>query len=279
MDEVWERARNGQHTALLGLSPGDPPASFGVHAVRVRCDVPPSTLGPLHEARHKVESVLGSHPPLLDQARDRMVLGLRRRLLGEEPARDAEGALVEAWNRLAASPERPAALLFEALDAADDATLLTLRRIVARPGWLRLPLVLAFRSAAPTGAAKGLLDALRLQAGAAGVLPRRAPPRRRRCRGGARRPRRTRRRSPPRRGQASVLSPTRWCGCCAPAPSWARASRATSSPRCWTSTCSRCSISCSAPPTRACPSRIAARGASTCRARCSTRSARRCCPR
>ncbi len=165
MDDLWERVRGGKHTAVLGSSPEDPPPVRGVRVVRVRCDVPPSTLGPLHEARQKVEHLLGSHPPLLDQARDRMVSGLRRRLLGDVPALESESTLVEVWNRLAASSDRPTALLFEAVDSADEATLATLRRIVGRPGWLKLPLVLAFRSTEPAAGAAGLLGALRLTAG------------------------------------------------------------------------------------------------------------------
>ncbi len=165
MDDLWQRVRDGKHTAVLGSSPEDPPPASGIRVIRVRCDVPPSTLGPLHEARHKVEHLLGTHSPLLDQARDRMVSGLRRRLLGDVPALESESALVEVWNRLAASSDRPAALVFEAVDAADEATLATLRRILGRPGWLKLPLVLAFRAVQPEGGAAGLLGALRLTSG------------------------------------------------------------------------------------------------------------------
>ena len=205
MDELWERVRSGKHTAVLGLLPADPPPTWRV--VRVRCDVPPSTLGLLHEARNKVEHLLGSHPPLLDQARDRMVSGLRRRLLGDLPALADENALVEAWNRLASSSDRPAALIFEAVDAADEATLATLRRILGRPGWLKLPLVLAFRTTAPEGTAAALVSTLRLHAGAASVLQAQIE-------GDA--PRGTARRATP---WTSARCPTTCCACCARAPS------------------------------------------------------------
>lgn len=173
MDQLWERVRAGRHTAVLGVSPGEPPSSSGVRVVRVRCDVPPTTLGPLHEARRKVEHLLGSGTPLFDQARDRMMQGLRRRLLGDVPALESEAAVVEVLNRLAASSDRPAALLFEAVDAADDATLAMLRRILGRPGWLKLPVVLVFRSPEPSGSAAAVLATLRAAAGDACVL--RAP--------------------------------------------------------------------------------------------------------
>jgi len=146
MDELWDRIRAGRHTAVLGLSPGEPQASSGVRVVRVRCDVQHTTLGPLHEAQGKVEHLLGSPVPLFAQAREHMVQGLRRRLLGDAPAPAIEGALVEVYNRLAQSSDRPAALFFEAIEAADDATLAMLQRILGRPGWLKLPLVIAFLS-------------------------------------------------------------------------------------------------------------------------------------
>lgn len=175
MDDLWERVRAGRHTAVLGISPGEPPV--GVRVVRVRCDIPPTTLGPLHEARRKVELLLGSQTPLFDQARDRMVQGLRRRLLGDVPALAGERATVEILNRLASSSDRPAALLFEAIDAADDATLATLRGVLAQPGWLKLPVVLVFRSNAPSGAAAALLAAL-AEVDPAAVIraPAKAPP-------------------------------------------------------------------------------------------------------
>jgi tetratricopeptide (TPR) repeat protein len=141
-----------------------------VRIVRVRCDGPPTTLGPLHEARRKIEHLLGSGTPLFEQARDRMVQGLRRRLLGDVPALEVERGMVEVLNRLAHSSDRPAALLLEGVEHADDATLAMLRRILGRPGWLKLPVVLAFRTSEPTGAAAALLSTLRASLGEGCVL-------------------------------------------------------------------------------------------------------------
>jgi tetratricopeptide (TPR) repeat protein len=53
--------------------------------------------------------------------------------------------LVEACNRLADRTNGRAVLAFEAIDAADDATVDTLVQIFKRPGWLRLPLLLTVR--------------------------------------------------------------------------------------------------------------------------------------
>lgn len=169
MDELWQRVRAGRHSAVLGISPGEPPPTAGVRLVRVRCDVLRAPLGPLTEARRKIEHLLGSDTPLLDQARDRMVQGLRRRLLGEIPAREADGSVVEVLNRLARSTDRPAALLLEAVEVADEATLTMLRRILGRPGWLKLPLVLTFRTE-PRGPALALLEMLRSTAGEGAVI-------------------------------------------------------------------------------------------------------------
>ena len=164
MDQIWQRLLKGQPTALVGLSPGEPPASLNLSLLRASCDGPPTTLGPLLAARHKAEFILDLHTPLLDQARHRLVLGLRRRFLGDLPAPVEERSLVEVWNRLAQQAPRPIVLVFDAVDAADEPTLDVLRRIVSRPGWLKLPLLLVFRKADPSGAAGALLDALRAAA-------------------------------------------------------------------------------------------------------------------
>jgi tetratricopeptide (TPR) repeat protein len=158
------------HTAVLGGLTPEAPAHLNLRVVRVSCDVPPTTLGPLLEATQKVEHLLGGSAPLLDQARQRVVSGLRRRLLGEMPARGADGTLVEALNRLAIESERRSVLIFDAVDSADDATLEALRQILSRAGWLKLPLVLSFRSAEPKGAAAALLEAMRAAEGEGAIL-------------------------------------------------------------------------------------------------------------
>jgi len=156
----------------------DSPKAAGLRIVRVRCDVPPTMLGPLFEARRKVELILDQKTPLLEQARERMVAGLRRRLLGDLPVVGSEGPLVEVWNRLAelSASDRPSVLVFDAVDAADEATLDGLQRILNRPGWLRLPLLLVFRTSEPSGAARALLDTLTAVEGSEAVLCTSAPP-------------------------------------------------------------------------------------------------------
>ncbi|MCA9663660.1 MAG: hypothetical protein KC486_35345, partial [Myxococcales bacterium] len=158
IDGVWERIRGGRHAALVGMEP--PAIPDDLRAIRIRCDAPPSTFGPLLEARRGIEAVLGDEVPLVAQARERVFSGLRRHLFGDLPQTGADAVLVEVANRLAQHSEHPAVLVFEAVEEADEATLASLRELILRPHWLRLPMLLVFRTRAPTGLAGGLLDAL-----------------------------------------------------------------------------------------------------------------------
>ncbi|MFO0761990.1 MAG: tetratricopeptide repeat protein [Byssovorax sp.] len=168
MDAIWQRAGLGRHSAVLGLSVGEPPADLRV--IRVSCDIPASTLGPLLEARRNVEQILDSEAPLLDQARGRVVAGLRRHLLGDLPALATDGSLVELWNRLAEHRDPRHVLLFDAVDGADESTLDMLRQILSRREWLRLPLILVFRDKAPSGAAARLVEAIEATSGPEAVI-------------------------------------------------------------------------------------------------------------
>lgn len=166
--QIWERAQGGRHTACVGLFPAQPPSTLSV--VRIRCDGPASTFGPLFEAQRDIEEILGDTGPLIELARQRVISGLRRRLLGDLPATGSEAELVDACNRLARKSAQPYALVFDALDAADDITVELIERIVQRPGWLRVPLVLVFRQVQSGSAAARLLDTLRAIEGAESVV-------------------------------------------------------------------------------------------------------------
>ena len=168
--DPWERALRGLHTVVLGLPLREPPQDLRV--VRVSCDVPPTTLGPLLEARSRIEKVLGTGAPLVEIARARVMTGIRRHLLGDLPSVTSEGSIVDVWNRFASLG--PAVLVLEAAEAADAASLDTLRHILGRPGWLRLPLLLTMKGEALPLAAAQLVDAVRAVAGEASIL--RAPP-------------------------------------------------------------------------------------------------------
>ena len=159
-DAVWERIRGGRHVALVGL--GMPTVPGDIRAIRVSCDGPPSTFGPLALAQRRIEGVLGEGEglPLAAYARSRVVSGLRRHLFGELSHGGADAGFVEVANRLVDSTEQRTLLIFDVVEAADDATLATLRDLLLRPAWLRLPMLLVFRSHQPGGMAGTLLDTL-----------------------------------------------------------------------------------------------------------------------
>lgn len=173
VEQLWQRVSEGRHTALLEIVPGEPPPGLGVRIVRVRCDVPEATLGPLVEVRTKIERLVGDGPPLLDRARTRIVSGIRQRLLGDIAEAHGDSDFIEACNRLARSTDHRCALIFDAIESADQATLDVLRRVVSRPEALRVALVLSFRLAMPLGVAGELLAVVRSIGGPEAVL--RAP--------------------------------------------------------------------------------------------------------
>ncbi|WP_434046967.1 MULTISPECIES: hypothetical protein [Sorangium] len=170
MEQLWQRVSEGRHTALLDIVPGEPPSHLGLRVLRVRCDVPEAALGPLHEVRTKIERLVGGAPPLLDQARSRVVSGLRRRLLGDVHERMADAEFIDAVSRLVQQTDRRWAIVFDAVELADHATLDVLRRVVSRHEALRVALVLSFRLRAPAGPAGELLGAVRATCGADAVL-------------------------------------------------------------------------------------------------------------
>ncbi|WP_437801523.1 hypothetical protein [Sorangium sp. So ce693] len=170
MEQLWQRISEGRHTALLNIVPGDPPARLGLRIVRVRCDVPEMTLGPLRDARTQIERLAGGAQPTVEQARSRAAAGLRRRLLGDVHELMVDAEFIETANRLTQQADRAWAIVFDAVEHADPATLDVLRRVVSRPDALRVALVLSFRLHAPTGPAGGLVDAVRAACGADAIL-------------------------------------------------------------------------------------------------------------
>jgi tetratricopeptide (TPR) repeat protein len=166
LDKVWERIRNGQHAAVIGTLPSELPSSCGFYAVRVSGDGPKRALGPLLEARHNVEQLLGGPLPILDQAAERVWSGLRRRLLGEVLEAIPGSAIVESLNRLHRQSDGLWALVFDSVESADEDSLHLLREMVIRPNWLRVPLLLSFSTPEPEGAAAALLAALTATEGA-----------------------------------------------------------------------------------------------------------------
>lgn len=156
MHSVWARARRGEHSAVIGATPPDPPDDRVV--VRVDCEGPWSTFGPLEDARRRIELLLGDPSPQWDEALDRLGTSVLTRFLGDVEDPTIEATLVAAANRLAEQTDGEAVLVFESVDHADGPTVHGLAHIVARVGWLRLPIVVHAR--ARTGVAGELVEQL-----------------------------------------------------------------------------------------------------------------------
>lgn len=152
--DIWNRVREGQHSALLGdASAGEPPPDILV--IEVDCDLHGPPLSPLIALCEQVEALLGDRA-----AAGRLPYGsLRRRFMGDTAEPMHPGRLVGTLNRLAASAERPVVVRFHAVDRADPATQEMLLAVLSQPGWLRLPLILS-TSRSDSDLAKGLGEVL-----------------------------------------------------------------------------------------------------------------------
>jgi tetratricopeptide (TPR) repeat protein len=165
---VWERSRAGRHTVVIGPDTL-PPAPSDLQVLCVRCDAPGTIGGVLDAAHRRVAQLLGEEVPAPEPGRVPFEQGLRQRFLGAMPGPSLDARLVEACNRLANQTEVRAVLAFEAIDAADEATVATLAHILQRPGWLRLPLLLTVRST-PQGRVAELVYLLYHEDGEAAVI-------------------------------------------------------------------------------------------------------------
>ncbi len=139
MHEVWARAKRGLHTAVIGATPPEP--TDGRVVVRIDCEGPWSTFGPLEDARRRIELLLGDPSPEWDEALERLGTGVLTRFLGDVEDPTIEATLVAAANRLAAKTDGEAVVVFECVDHADAATVQGLEHILSREGWLVLPMV------------------------------------------------------------------------------------------------------------------------------------------
>jgi tetratricopeptide (TPR) repeat protein len=85
---------------------------------------------------------------------------LRSRLFDDRPVHAIDARLVEACNRLASWTGGHVVLGFDAVDAADEATVATLTQILGHPGWLRLPMIFAMTHV-PQGPVVELVEVIR----------------------------------------------------------------------------------------------------------------------
>ena len=91
-ERVWQRLRAGLHTVVVreagSLIPCESPS---VRLIVIDCGMHPQPLGALSEAQRRLAELLGasssqsalSFVPGFDEAADRVLSGLRRRLIGE----------------------------------------------------------------------------------------------------------------------------------------------------------------------------------------------------
>ena len=140
-EAVWARSRAGRHTMIVGphTVPSAPP---DLQVLRVQCEAYRTSGGALDAARRAVANCLGEDLHIPEPPRAVSGQGLRQRFLGELPAPCLDALLVEVCNRLTTQTQGRAVLAFEAIDAADEATVDSIAQILQRPGWLRLPLLL-----------------------------------------------------------------------------------------------------------------------------------------
>lgn len=153
-DAVWERVRAGQHVIVLGPETL-PSVPSDLQVLHVHCDVLGTSGSVLDAVLQKLEQLLGEAPPRAAAAPKPPGSGLRQRFSGDMPGQSIDALFVEACNRLATQAGGRIALAFEAIDAADEATVATLAEIFRRPGWLHLPLILTVH-----GAPRGLVTEL-----------------------------------------------------------------------------------------------------------------------
>jgi len=170
MSTLWSCIETGRTTAIVGHELPPPPADSGWRILRVAADGPPRHLGPVLEARRRIDDSLGKRASFRELVAERLRSGVRRRLLGESDAIDRAWPLVEPLNRLAAAFDGSVAVVFDGVQAADPATIELLEEVVTHPGRLGLALVLVFDIQPESGPAAELLAAVKRVEGPRGVL-------------------------------------------------------------------------------------------------------------
>ncbi|MBU50909.1 MAG: hypothetical protein CL920_19675 [Deltaproteobacteria bacterium] len=155
MKEIWERARVGKPTVLIGASPLLR-APSGRKVLRLNGAESWTTAGPIHKALEQLQTWLGTESKRTGAAQDG---SLRYQLLGEMPTQIVEDAFLESCNRFALEAAGRAVLLFDDVDRADKQALEVIQDLLMDPSKLKLPWIIRFQEA-PKGASLELLQAL-----------------------------------------------------------------------------------------------------------------------
>lgn len=141
---LWERVRQGKHTALIGhVDAGEAPDD--ILLLEVDCDLGGPPLRPLISLCRRVEALLGdrSGDDSADSGGTHLTSGLRHRISGKPREPMHTGRLVGTLNRLRAATARPVVVWFHAADDADGATRAMLLAALAETNWLKLPVIVA----------------------------------------------------------------------------------------------------------------------------------------
>jgi tetratricopeptide (TPR) repeat protein len=141
IQRVWERLQQGRHTLVIGARSITPPDEPAICVVRVNCARWERPLGPMLEARDKLEEMVrDTRAPILIGGMGSDAL-LNRELLEDEDGR-ADGHLVGLANRLQRQVDMPVVVMLEAIEEADDVTLALVLRMVRAESGLKVALLL-----------------------------------------------------------------------------------------------------------------------------------------
>ena len=170
MSTLWSCIEAGRTSAIVGRALPPAPPDTGWRVLRIDVEGPDRDLGPILEARRRIDDTVGRRSSLRDLVTERVRTGIRRRLLGEAEGIDKAWPLVEPLNRLAAAVDGSVAVVFDGVQDADAATLQLLEEVVTHPGRLGLALVLVFDHLPIDGPAASLLASVKRVEGPRGVL-------------------------------------------------------------------------------------------------------------
>jgi tetratricopeptide (TPR) repeat protein len=173
-DVVWQRARAGAHTIIIGQEPV-PLAPSDLQMFWFSCDARWTTGGPLGEALWRLERLLGEDLTHATQVHEQGGGGLPSRLFDDLPVQSIDARFVDACNRLATWSECNVVLGFASLDAADEAAVTTFTQILRHPGWLHLPVIFTVQRVVQ-GPVSELIDVMRSTGGNDAVVEMRAQP-------------------------------------------------------------------------------------------------------
>jgi tetratricopeptide (TPR) repeat protein len=138
-----ESLAGGRAVAVQEALPRDLPLPRGLIALRVRCGADGRPLGPWRDLAVRAAELLGE-PADRDDEVFALPWSPRQRLLGRVHGSDRVGEILRRLARLASAAPRGAALLFDDVDRADEASRLLIARLLERPGALPLGIALAF---------------------------------------------------------------------------------------------------------------------------------------